>query len=61
MASDTFFLEVYPYVPYGAPNNGSCPTNIWPMHFGGPNLYMNFDYGDVDSTASNFALVGIMG
>ena len=33
--SDTFFLEVYPYVAYGAPNNGSCPTNIWPMHLGG--------------------------
>ena len=56
--SDKFFLEVYPFVAYGAPNNGSCPTNVWPMHIGGSGVTIEFYYGDVDSTGSNFAVGG---
>ena len=59
MVTDTFFLEVYPYVAYGAPNNGTCPTNLWPMHIGGSTVPQDFYYGDVDPNG-NIVLGGLM-
>jgi hypothetical protein len=42
VVTDTFFIEVYPYIAYGAPNNGSCATSVWPMHIGGSTVNLDF-------------------